>query len=208
MPTPPTPDDHRRLDAYLARVRALSAAEWGRLDAIGTRLTDNTPWARLRRARLDADRVWPIEQLVPRPVVVGGAAVVRAAKDAGRWLALEPVPDPLAPPRRIVRSRGDRDPAERSESTRAWQAWFERFVAGVAEIRHAVRASPAMAGAADGGAAAAYVLELGFEALVHGVAVPEGAARTASERVYAVVEPVIPRASLDGTQPRLPAATP
>lgn len=35
MPTaPPNPDD-RRLDAYLARGRALSAAEWGRLDAIG-----------------------------------------------------------------------------------------------------------------------------------------------------------------------------
>lgn len=205
----PSADDHRRLDAYLARVRALSPAEWGRLDAIGARLTDNTPWARVRRARLDAHRAWPLEQVLPRSVVVGGATVVRAANDAGRWLGAQPTPDPLAPPRRVVRSPGDRAVAERSEATRAWEAWYERFVAGIAEIRQTVREAPAMVRAPDGGAAAAYVLELGFEALSHGAAAAGiAAAREAAERIYAIVEPVIPRASLDGTQLRLPAATP
>ena len=66
-----------------------------------------------------------------------------------------------------------------------------------------------MARAADGGAAAAFVLELGFEALLHGAdGVGMPVARAAAGRVYAVVEPVIPRASLDGKQARLPAATP
>ena len=40
-----------RVDRYLDRVAALSATDWGRLDAVGTRLQGNDPLTRWRRAR-------------------------------------------------------------------------------------------------------------------------------------------------------------
>jgi hypothetical protein len=40
-----------RVDRYLDRVAALTPAEWGRLDAVGARLRGNDPLTRWRRAR-------------------------------------------------------------------------------------------------------------------------------------------------------------
>ena len=193
----------RRREAYLARVRALRAADWGRLDAIGARLADNTPWARWRRAAIDADRVPPVSRLVGREVAGASALVARAARDAGRWLAVAPAPDPLAPPRRPVHAPTDpRRPAPSPEWREAL-ARHERWLAAVAEVRHAAREAPAAARSASRGAAAALVLEHGLHALlVH----PWDA--EAAARLYAPVEPVVPFAALDGAQPRLPPGSP
>ena len=200
---PRTAEDERRIDAYLARVRALSAAEWGRLDATGVRLADATPWARLRRARLDADAFAVFTRLVPRELAVGGATVIRAATDAGRWLAARPGPDPLAPPRRPVRLPTDPRWPEPTPELRAALAEGERWLATVAELRRLVREAPAAGRSASRGAAALRVLEYGLTGLTY-----HRIDAAVSRRLYAPVEPVIPLASLDGTQPRLPAATP
>ena len=200
---PRSPDHERRLDAYVARVGALSAAEWGRLDAIGTRLMDNTPWARVRRARLDADAYIAFTRLVPREVAVGGATVARAVADVGRWLGTRPPHDPLAPPRRPVQFPTDPRWPEPTPELRAAMASSERWYARVAEVRRRVREAPAAARSASGGGAAIRVLEYGLTAITC-----LEVDRAAALRLYAPVEPVIPLASLDGTQPRLPAATP
>lgn len=206
-PTPPAAEHRHRLDAFVARVRALPPAGWGRLDAIGERFADNTPWARLRRARLDADRFALFgANIIARPVVVGGAVILGAAKDAGRWLRADPPPDPFRPPRRRIHAADEPLPDGRSAFQRGWDAYWEHHLTGLAELRRLARESPARGPAPDGGAAAIRVLELGFQSLwMRGV---PGADPAVLDRLYAPVEPVIPLASLDGTQPRLPAATP
>ena len=200
---PSNPDDDRRLDAYLARVRALSPAEWGRLDAIGVRLADNTPWARVRRARLDADAFAALTRLVPREVAVGGAAFIRAATDAGRWLAVRAAPDPLAPPRRPVRQPTDATRPDPTPGLREAYARQERWLTLVGELRRVTRDAPAARRSASGGAAAIRVLEYGLMGIAY-----RALDAAVADRLYAPVEPVIPFASLDGTQPRLPAASP
>jgi hypothetical protein len=200
---PRSPEHERRLDAYVARVRALSAAEWGRLDATGTRLMDNTPWARVRRARLDADSYIAFTRLVPREVAVGGATVARAVADVGRWLGTRPSRDPLAPPRRPIQLPTDPRWPEPTPELRAAMARSERWYGRVAEIRRLVREAPATARSESGGAAAIRVLEYGLTGLTC-----LEVDRDAALRLYAPVEPVIPFASLDGTQPRLPGGSP
>lgn len=199
---PRSAEYERRIDVYLARVRTLSATEWGRLDAIGTRLADNTPWVRVRRARLDADAYFMFTRLVPREVAVGGATVARAVSDLGRWLAAQPPGDPLAPPRRPIQLHTDPRLPDPTPEQRAALASMERWRMVVAELRRAVREAPAAARSASG-AAAIRVLEYGLSAIA-----THEMDREVARRLYAPVEPVIPFASLDGAQPRLPAAGP
>lgn len=48
-----SPADQALVDAFLARVEALTPAEWGRLEARGARLASITPLDLLKRAKID-----------------------------------------------------------------------------------------------------------------------------------------------------------
>lgn len=78
MPPTATPEDRALIDAFLARVGALTPAEWGRLDAIGSRISGVTPLALLDRARLDG-AAFGLWRLMPRQVATGTALAGRAA---------------------------------------------------------------------------------------------------------------------------------
>jgi hypothetical protein len=72
-----TPEDRALVEAYLARAATLTPADWGRLDAIGARLANDSPFGLLARAQIDGavNGLW---NYVPRTVATGSALAVRA----------------------------------------------------------------------------------------------------------------------------------
>jgi len=162
--------DARRADAFVARVAALTPAEWGRLDACGDRLSGSSVFARWERARVQGALLRIGRQKEGAPagdvhvleLVVKTLAWMFGEGDARAVHRMPPLPD-SAPPQ----ARG----------------LIDRFLA----IRDLSARQP---GGAEGNAPAC--LHYALLALTYRAMLPPAS----FNQLYGPVEPVIPFASL------------
>jgi hypothetical protein len=158
------------VDRFLARVSRMTAAEWGRLDAIGERHLSGDPIARWRRAERMTTLVARMPQLARTLAVLGfGTELVRDAlrRDDAR-----------------TRLGGARRPADASPHA---HALTRRTVADAQALWDAAEAQP------GGGRSAYPCLVLALLALQ----LRDQLSAEAFTAWYELVEPVIPAASVD-----------
>lgn len=163
------------LDRFLARVAALTPAQWGELDAIGQRMQGGGPAARWRRARRES------AVAASMPLARDIFTVVQLAVDAA--LDLEDVI--FGPPRRRARVAPTRRPTPRPASPSTPPA-LQRFLRASSELAELALAQP------GGPGAAMECLSIALRAVWMRPTLPAAA----FAEMYAPVEPVIPAASL------------
>lgn len=186
-----TPPDIRRLSAFVARVDALSAEEWGRLDAAGARFLARDPLGFAERSVRYAALVGGLTgagDLLAIPAV--------AALQAAGWLV-----GTIADGVRIVLDLPDRrrttveDALRRIRSQPSAAATSEEHRAVGDAVRHLAAATLDAAGTGHVASAepAFTVLSTALAAVIWHERIGAGNAA----RLYELVEPVIPWASLD-----------
>lgn len=193
-----TPEDRALVDAYLARAATLTPADWGRLEALGSRLADGTPFGWLDRARLDG-AVYGLWNVVPRSVATGAALAVRAAfrGTVGILTALNELTDPTG-------ERMRRRVAALSEQAKQREAGHPEAAQSREDYSRlaAIAREPGRLGPAWLGTNAGRALRFGLIALRNRPRLSASAFETA----YAPVEPVIPFRTLAAIPSLAPAA--
>jgi hypothetical protein len=195
-----TAEDQVLVEAFLARVGVLTPADWGKLDALGARLTDGTPFAFLDRAHADGAAFGSWRMMRPG-VATGTALAVRAAfwTAVGAIGVTMKVSDPTG---EKMRARfAARQPTMEEHFARHPEAaqshgYFKKLMA-------ICRAQPGNVRTPGERTGTERALHYALIALSHRQDLP----RDAFEAAYAFVEPVIPFLTLTGDQKLLPAST-
>jgi hypothetical protein len=188
----PSPDPDARADRFLARVAALTPAEWGRLDAIGAEHVAQDAWGAVSRVRQTAAL---LDGLPAGPVlgaVFGGMTALFLAVDLARVgvAGLLGVPRPAG----WMRRPADRPEAPAGAPLSPEAAASRRVTARLQRLHD-------LAGAQPGGVGPS-VAVLGMALVAAGapdeagLRAPDGRPKAVLAALYAPVEPVIPFASL------------
>lgn len=189
--TDPWHIDEALVEKFLARVEALTPAQWGQLEARGERVSGVSPFAMLDHAKLDA-ATWGLRSLFDPPVATGIALSSRMALwgtvgligATGILGSRRPSADSAA--RREEHRRKRDEMFSRSPYAVRLHAWSQRLI-------QSVLAHPGGPKSMLGVPCASAALRYGLFAII-------GRPRLTDEifaAAYSIVEPVIPFASLD-----------